>query len=123
MSITRSLSTCTGIHLLPLSMTKSGGHRPSGQYQQWDPSILISNHVERGTPVTLLFIILICIGYVGTYILSIQRENTELKRLHIEHVEMLQQQEALIGAMMEYIQIQSYTDNIYIHPPKDNRPI
>ena len=65
----------------------------------------ISKHITTGTPVTLMFILIIVAGYIGSYILTIQKENSMLREVHTEQSEELSQQDELIKVMMDYIQL------------------
>ena len=73
-----------------------------------------------------MFILIIVAGYIGSYILTIQKENSMLREVHTEQSEELSQQDELIKVMMDYIQLNTQMDSQYIHPRSDEynkRPI
>ena len=67
--------------------------------------------IEKGYPVTWLFLVIIIVTYIGTYVYDLQRENdrlfniaTEQKATIEEQNETIRQMNSLIDTMFIYIE-------------------
>ena len=86
--------------------------------------------IEKGYPVTWLFIALIIMLYIGTYVYDLQRENdrlfniaTEQKAVIKEQDEAIKQLNALVDAMFLYMEGKRPPNVLPTPPWPDDGPI
>ena len=77
-----------------------------------------SNFIENGTPVVVLFIVLM-ISIIGMYIMDLHECIDELKEINQSQYEENLEQKQLIDTMFKYMELQPYLDNNPLH--RDNK--
>ena len=79
--------------------------------------------IQKGYPITWSFALFIIIVYIGSYVMQLQNENTELKNIvEKQHISInkqnvkVQELEELVDAMFEYMNVSKGSNRQYLMP-------